>query len=128
MRGRIRFRHDPDDDIVVAAPEWSIETEQDCDEWRRQWEGYLEPFGRKMDCVMVLDAFHVSAEIADVWGLRRAEINKKYIRFSFRVNAEMLVQTFSLTSGIRYDAASASAPSVEAAIEGIRDARKKAGV
>ena len=128
MKGRIHFRYDPDEDIVVATPEWRIKTEQDCDDWRRHWEGFLEPFGRKMDCIMVLDKFHVAAGIADAWGLRRAEINKKYIRFSYRVKAEMHVQTFTLTSGIRYDAASDQAASVEAAIERIRDARKKAAV
>jgi hypothetical protein len=128
VKGRIRFKYDPHDDVVVATPEWSIETEQDCEVWRQQWVDFLEPYGRKMDCVMVLDHFHVAAGIAAAWGKHRAEINKKYIRYSFRVNSEMQVRTFALTSGIRYDAASAEAVSVEAAIEGIRDARRKAGV
>jgi hypothetical protein len=128
VTGRIRFRYDPDNDVIIATPEWNIESEQGCEEWRQQWVDFLEPYGRKMDCIMVLDKFHVAAEIASTWGKRRAEINKKYIRFSFRVNSEMQVRTFVLTSGIRYDAASAEAVSVEAAIEGIRDARIKAGV
>ena len=128
MGGRIRFRYEPDDDVIIATPEWTIETEQECEEWRREWVDYLEPYGRKMDCVMVLDNFHVAPEIASVWGKHRADINRRFIRFSFRVNAEMPVHTFTLTSGIRYDAASATAASVTAAIEGIREARRRAGV
>ncbi len=128
MKGRIRFSYDQDNDVIIAVPEWTIETEQDCDEWRQQWVDHLEPYGRRMDCAMVLDKFRVSSDIAPLWGQRRAEINRKYLRFSFRVHSDMQVRTFALTSGIRYDAASAEAVSVEAAIEGIRDARTKAGI
>ena len=127
MKGQIRFKYDPQEDIVIATPEWTIKTEEDCEVWRRQWVDYLEPYGRKMDCVMVLDDFHVAADVAALWGKLRADINKKYIRHSFRVHSEMPVRTFVLTSGIRFDAASAEAASVEAAIEGIRDARRRAG-
>src|SRR5512145_181023 len=128
VNGLIRFSYDQDNDVIIAVPDWTIETEQDCEQWRRQWVDYLEPYGRKMDCAIVLDRFHVSSDIASHWGRLRAQINRKYIRFSFRVHSEARVRTFALTSGLRYDAASAEAPSVEAAIEGIRDARKKAGL
>ena len=128
MRGRIRFTYDTEEDVVIATPEWTIETEEDCEVWRQQWVDYLEPYGRKMDCVMVLDDFHVAADVASFWGKLRAEINRKYLRHSFRVHAEMRVRTFALTSGIRFDAATAEAVSVEAAIEGIRDARRRAGL
>lgn len=128
MKGRIHFSYDQDDDVIVAIPDWTIETEEDCEEWRRQWVEHLERYGRRMDCAIVLDRFHVASDVAVLWGQRRAEINRKYLRFSFRVHSDVKVRTFVLTSGIRYDAASAEAASVEAAIEGIRDARKKAGL
>jgi uncharacterized protein (DUF1919 family) len=128
VKGLIRFDYDQENDVLIAVPEWTIESEEDCEEWSRQWVEHLEPFGRKMDCAIVLDHFHVSSEVAVSWGRRRAEINKKYLRFSFRVHSDVQVRTFALTSGLRYDAASAEAASVDAAIEGIRDARKRAGL
>jgi hypothetical protein len=128
VRNEIQFEYDGDHDIVIARPVWHIATEEDCRTWRRQWVDYLEPFGRKVDCIMVLDDFRVDAEIAAIWGRYRAEINREYIRLSFRVHPDLRVRTFTLTSGIRYDAASAEAASVEAAVEGIIDARQKAGV
>jgi hypothetical protein len=124
----IRFEYDAEHDLVIATPFWTIVTEEDCRLWHRQWVSYLEPHGRKLDCIMVLDEFRVAPEIAPVWGRYRAEINRKYIRFSFRVHSDLRVRTFILTSGIRYDAASAEAASVEAGVEGILDARRKAGL
>jgi hypothetical protein len=126
--GEIRFEHDQEHDVVIATPRWTIATEEDCRLWQKQWVDYLQPHGRKLDCIMVLDEFHVAPEIAAVWGKYRAEINKRYIRFSFRVHSDLRVRTFTLTSGIRYDAATAEAISVEAGIEGILDARRRAGL
>jgi hypothetical protein len=125
---QIHFQHDAEHDVVIATPDWNIVTEADCRVWHQQWVDYLEPRGRKLDCIMVLDDFHVAPEIADVWGRYRAEINRKYIRFSFRVHSDLRVRTFTLTSGIRYDAATSEAVSVEAGIEGILDARRRAGL
>jgi hypothetical protein len=125
---QIQFQHDAEHDVVIATPVWSIVTEEDCRAWHKQWVDYLEPQGRKLDCIMVLDDFRVAPEIAAVWGKYRAEINRKYIRFSFRVHSNLSVRTFILTSGIRFDAASSEAASVEAGIEGILDARRRAGV
>jgi hypothetical protein len=128
VRNQIQFEYDALHDLVVARPSWVIVTEDDCRLWRQQWVDYLEKFGRKVDCVMVLDEFQVDGGIASTWGRYRAEVNREYIRFSFRVHSALRVRTFILTSGIRYDAASAEAASVEAAIEGILEARRTAGL
>jgi len=123
VSGTIQFDYDGRNDIVVATPRWHIRTRGDCEVWYQQWVDYLATFGRRVDCVMVLDDFHVEPEIAAVWGEYRARINNQYTRFSYRVHSDWAVRLFAATSGVRYNAPSDAAPSVEAAVEAILRAR-----
>jgi hypothetical protein len=127
MPGTIDFKYDAAQDIVIATPSWRIVTKEDCEVWFREWQSYLTKFKRKVDCIVVLDDFHVDPAIAPAWGEYRAKLNIDYFRHSFRVNADPTVRLFCKTSGVRFNAASAEAPSVEDAILGILDARKRAG-
>lgn len=127
MAGTIDFKYDAAQDIVIATPKWKITTKEDCETWFEQWSRYLSKFGRKVDCVVVLTDFHVSAEIASAWGEYRARLNNTYFRHSYRVEADAIVKLFVTTSGVRFNAATSEAASVEAAIEGILEARKKTG-
>jgi hypothetical protein len=126
MPGTIDFEHDAANDIIIAVPKWNIVTKEDCEVWFRQWEDEVSRHGHKVDCIMILDDFHVDARIASQWGEYRAKVNNLYTRHSFRVNADPTVKLFIQTSGVRFNAASGEAATVEGAIEGILDARKKA--
>jgi hypothetical protein len=123
LPGSIDFVHDAENDVLIATPRWRISTDEDCEVWYRQWVGHLSGYGRKMDCVMVLDEFHVDAAIASKWGEYRARINNDHLRFSYRVHSDWMVRTFVLTSGLKYNAATGEAASIEAAIEGIKALR-----
>ncbi len=125
MPGKIDFTYDTANDIVIAVPKWRIETEQDCRLWFSEWSANLSKYGRKVDCVVVLDDFHVDARIASKWGEFRAQLNNDYFRHSYRVHADPTVKLFIQTSGVRFNAASGEAPTVEDAIAGILDARQK---
>jgi hypothetical protein len=127
MPGTIDFRYDAAKDIVIAIPSWRIVTKEDCEVWFREWQSYLMKFKRKIDCIVVLDDFHVDPAIAPAWGEYRAKLNIDYFRHSFRVNPDPTVRLFCKTSGVRFNAAAAEAPSLEDAILGILDARKRAG-
>jgi len=127
MPGKIDFQYDAAKDIVLATPHWRLATKEDCERWFDQWDGYLSKFKRKVDCVVVLDDFHVDPAIAPAWGQYRAKLNIAYFRHSFRVNADATVKLFIKTSGVRFNAATGEAASVEAAIEGILEARKQSG-
>jgi hypothetical protein len=127
MPGTIDFKYDDTNDIVIAVPKWMIASKEDCEVWYGQWVARLSKYGRKVDCVVVLDAFHVDARIASVWGEYRAKLNTNYFRHSFRVHADPTVKLFIQTSGVRFNAATGEAPTVEDAIAGILAARKKAG-
>jgi hypothetical protein len=125
MPGTIDFKYDTAKDIVIATPSWRIVTKEDCQIWYEQWDTYLARFKRKIDCVVVLDDFHVDPLIAPAWGEYRAKLNITYFRHSFRVNADATVKLFIKTSGVRFNAATGEAASVEDAIQGILEARKK---
>ncbi len=126
MPGRIDFKHDAVNDIVIAVPQWTIKSKEDCEVWFRQWAAGLSKYGRKVDCIVVLDDFHVDTQIASAWGEYRAKLNINYFRHSFRVHADPTVKFFIQTSGVRFNAAAGEAPTVEDAVAGILDARKKA--
>jgi hypothetical protein len=125
MPGTIDFRYDAAKDIVVATPRWRISTKEDCEVWFDQWASHLTKYKRKVDCVVVLDDFHVDAQIASAWGEYRAKLNIDFFRHSYRVHADATVKLFIKTSGVRFNAATGEAASVEAAIEGILEARKR---
>jgi hypothetical protein len=126
VTGTIDFRHDDTDDILIATPRWTIRTREDCEAWYEQWVRQFSRYGRRMDCVMVLDEFHVDPEIAAVWGGYRARIINEHTRFSCRVRSDWAVRLFVATSGVRYHAAADEAASVEEAFEFIRRARRSA--
>jgi hypothetical protein len=77
-----------------------------------------------MDCVMVLDDFHIEPTIASKWGEFRAKLIKELTRFSFRVHADQTVKIFVRTSGMRFNAATNEAETVDDAIAGILAARQ----
>lgn len=127
MKGIIEFKHDTVNDIVIAIPKWKIETEEDCEIWYKQWVDYLKKFGRKVDCIMVLDEFSVHGQVASHWGEYRAKVINELTRFSYRVNPDLYTGIFIKTSGVRYNASSKEAKSLESAIEAIKEERKMVG-
>jgi hypothetical protein len=128
MPGTIEFAFDTENDIVVARPKWTISTPEDCEVWFQEWTAYLSPFGRKMDCIIVLDDFVVEESIAVAWGEYRARLTNGYHRFSCRVHSNWNVRGYVLSSGARFGVAMSEAESVDAALDYIRQARRRAGV
>jgi hypothetical protein len=123
MPGHMEFTYDDDNDIVTAIPKWHIQTEEECRLWHDEWVEYLQKFGRKMDCIMILTNFKLDADIGSVWGRYRAEINNRFIRYGYRVNPDMAVSLYVKTSGIRYNAATAEAADYDSAVKAIMAAR-----
>ncbi|MDD2775110.1 MAG: hypothetical protein PHU06_04065 [Gallionella sp.] len=126
--GTIQFQYDAENDVVIAIPNWKIETPADCEVWLKQYTDYLTPFGRKMDLVMVLDDFAVTSQIINVWGEYRMTLVKEHIRFSYRVHVNSLIKIIIKSGAFKYNAASQDADSIEGAIAGIKAARLEAGI
>jgi hypothetical protein len=121
---RIKFRYDAESDVVIANPDWRIETEADIATWALQYVTYLAPFRRKMDLVIDLEKFDVLPKLGAAWGAARAKIAHEYLRFHVRVHASHKVQLFVNTSGVQHSIATDEAPSVPAAIEIVKRARQ----
>lgn len=71
LKGKIEFRYDGANDLVIATPRWVIETEADVALWHDQYVSYMQRYDRKMDMVIVLDHFEIKAAIGVAWGLGR---------------------------------------------------------
>ncbi|MFY9261499.1 MAG: hypothetical protein WAO71_13440 [Gallionella sp.] len=128
MIGTIDFRHDVENDIVIATPNWKIETKEDCEAWTRQYADYLGKFYRPVDIIFVLDDFVVTSGIIAEWGEYRAKVVTSYTRFSRRVHSKSLVNIIVKASAIKHNASNEVADSVEEAIEAIKAQRVNAGV
>ncbi|MDD4962636.1 MAG: hypothetical protein PHI11_01815 [Gallionella sp.] len=126
--GTVQFQYDAENDVVIAIPNWKIESLADCEVWFKQYIDYLKPFRRKVDMVFVLDDFAVTSQIINVWGEYRTDLVKEYIRFSYRVHLNSLIKIIIKSGAMQYNAASQDADSVEGAIAGIKAARAQAGI
>jgi len=123
MRGKIDFRYDRVNDIIIATPHWKIETPEDVVEWFGQYEAYMGRFHRKMDFIVVLDDFEIGPKIGVFWGEYRAKLLSTYTRHNIRVHSNNRVKLFVNTSGVRYSVATEEAATVEDAVEAIKAAR-----
>lgn len=118
-RGRIVFRYDAENDIVIATPFWKLQTEDDARAWYRQYETYMKRFRRKMDFIVVLDELDVGQAIGPYWGDLRAELLSRYTRLNYRVRGKRTVKLYVNTSDARHNVATQDASSVEEAVAAI---------
>ncbi|WP_163996962.1 hypothetical protein [Pyxidicoccus caerfyrddinensis] len=123
----IDFRYDPVNDIVIAIVQWTLSTREDVLAWHQEWKRGLRQFTleHKPDVVIVLDDFHVRDEALSLWGEYRADLNNHYMRITYRVRADTAVRVTIITSGVRFNAPTAEAPSVEEAVECIQTIRRR---
>lgn len=126
MKGTIDFRHDSENDVVVATPHWHIQTPADAAAWVDAYTRYFKRFNRKMDLIVVLDDFEIAPAVAAIWGEYRAKLHQTLTRPSIRVGASSRVRLYVNTSGVRFDVATGEAASVEDAIQAIRTLRAAA--
>jgi hypothetical protein len=124
MSGTIDFTYDERNDIVIFTLHWKIETKADVFLWYQQHLTYLKRFPEKKDVILVLDDFVVTPSIGVFWGEQRAKLALEMLS-SFRVHLKSQAQFYTNTSGIKYNATTAEAATVEDAIAGILAARKK---
>lgn len=128
MKGIINFKHDTANDVIIVEPHWNIETKEDCEIWYNQWADYMSKFKKKMDVIMILDDFNVHASIGKQWGEYRVKVLSNFTRFSYRVNSNLMTGIFVKTSGVRYNASSKEASSIEGAVHAIKEDIKAAEI
>ncbi|WP_164017225.1 hypothetical protein [Pyxidicoccus trucidator] len=124
----IDFRYDLVNDIVIATVHWTLRTRDDVLAWHEEWKQGLKHFTleHRPDVVIVLDDFQVVDDALALWGEYRADLCNHYMGITYRVRTSTDGRATFRTSGARYNAQTADANSVEAAIEGIRAIRRRA--
>lgn len=125
----IDFRYDLVNDIVIATDHWTLRTREDVLAWHEEWKQGLKHFRveHMPDVVIVLDDFQVADTVLSLWGEYWADLTNHYMGITYRVRSNTAaVHGAILTSGVRYNAHTCEAGSVEAAIEGIRAIRRRA--
>jgi hypothetical protein len=124
----IDFRYDLVNDIVIANVQWTLCTREDVLAWHQEWRHGLKQFTleHKPDVVIVLDDFHVRDEALSLWGEYRADLTHKYMGINYHVRGDTAVRVTIITSGVRFNASTAEANSVEEAVECIKAIRRRA--
>lgn len=127
MSGTIDFQYDAENDVVIATSHWHIETEADLEPWYQVWADYFEKNfpGRRMDLVVELTGFQINPAVAPRWGEYRARVHKNFTRHSYRVHSNARVRLWVNTSGVRYDASTSEAATIEDGIAAIREERRR---
>ncbi|QSQ27763.1 hypothetical protein JY651_23925 [Pyxidicoccus parkwayensis] len=124
----IDFRYDLVNDIVIATVHYTLRTREDVLAWHQEWKRGLKQFTleRKPDVVIVLDDFHVQDEALSLWGTFRADLTRNHMGINYCVGGDTAVRVTIFTSGVRFNAPTAEADTVEEAIECIRAVRRRA--
>lgn len=115
--GSVKFVYNRQHDVHIAYPDWTLETEDDCKAWHKQYADYFTKLGKKVDMIVILDKFAIGASIGPVWGKYRADMHKRFTRYSVRVHPSARVGTFIATSATIHKAPSDEAPDLESAFE-----------
>lgn len=126
MRGTIQLHYDKVHDIHIARARWTIETEDDCKVWAQQFVDYFTPLGRRVDVIFECDEFRIGNGIGSVWGRYRADINKRFTRFTVRVHVDAKVATFTATSAALHNSVADEARDLSTAIQLIEEKRRRA--
>ena len=128
IKGTIDFRYEPDHDLVIARPRWTLDTPSEVMRWYQLHANYFKArFSGPRDLITVNDAFDVVPRVATLWGSYRAKLHEAFVRYSVPVNNNARVRLTTNTSGVRYSLSTVEAPSLEdaiGAILAIREAKR----
>ena len=126
--GHVRFHLDEPTGIVIVTPHWHIKTMEDVRAWAAEYDKHFQRYaGRKVDVIFVLSSFLVEGRVGVAWGEARAAMVHRFTRYSYRVGASGNAKTYTLTSGVRYSAASALVDTIEEGIAAILRQRQEEG-
>jgi hypothetical protein len=99
MLGQIHFQYRCLHDIVIAHVDWHLETVEDLAVWASQYEAYFQGrFPNRVDLILELSKFRLSARVAPRFRELRGTILTKYVNRSYRVG-EPIVERAMMYAG-----------------------------
>lgn len=87
----VRFEYDDKDDVVYAYPCGRISTTAEAERLYATCVAYYKPFGRKLDVIVQMDMWTVSADV-DIEQAARLALLEKYLRFMVVVTPDVLTE------------------------------------
>lgn len=95
----VRFEYDPEINVLFTEDDYSINSEQDVDEFIRLNQEKLESLGRRVYMISKIDGLHIGAQVSEYYGHRSREVFHKHIlgfsRYGENPMARMTVRTSS---------------------------------
>lgn len=107
-------------DCVVA-------TADDADALARALQARYETFDRMLDVVLCLDGFDIKSAARTRFGALRADLVRKYFRYSTRYSGAPLTRVFIATSGVLQNVEGVIYPSRDEAIAALVATRQRDG-
>ncbi len=126
MEKKVIFEYDPGLNIVFTDDNWDIKTQDDVDDFFREYKKYFDALNKKIYMVSRIDNLLVHASIAEYYGeMARATVGKYLLGFArWGTNdwARMTVRTTSLKAKMATNIYATR----EEAIEVIKEIQSKA--
>lgn len=102
----MQFTHDTTYDVVEAKfARVELFSPLDVLRWRREVEGHLSRFGRKVDLLIALDGLVVHPAASTSFGRERKEVLSRFTNRSFRYQGSMTTRASVLTTAQVFGAA-----------------------
>lgn len=106
MAWGMTFEYDAANDVVTAQfTDCVLVTAEDVLRWRREVEGHLSKYGRKVDLLINLDGLVVKFTAGRTFGKERREVLERFSARSFRFGGDDMTRMFVSTSGAINNAA-----------------------
>jgi hypothetical protein len=126
MENKVSFEYDPELNIVFTDDNWDIKTENDVDDFFKEYKKYFDSLNKKVYMVSHIDNLLVHASVAEYYGETARSTVGKYLlgfaRWGTNDWARMTVRTTSLKAKM----ATNIYASREEAIEIIKEIKNKA--
>jgi len=95
----IRFEYDRERNILFTEDNFSIQTEQDVEDFIRLNLAKLEEIGRRVYIISKIDGLHIGANVSELYGRRAREVFADHIlgfaRYGDDPSARMTLRTAS---------------------------------
>jgi hypothetical protein len=114
-------------DVVIVTAHWHIETEGDVAAWLAEYGEYFKSHfpARKVDVIIDLTDFQLSARAAPAFNEARAQALKEFNGLTYRVNITGTARVAMYTSNVLSGTTANEYSSIDAAIAALLQDRAK---
>jgi hypothetical protein len=114
-------------DVVIVTVSLRIQTEHDVRAWVEEYSGYFKTNfpGRKVDVILDLQGFELSAKAASAFGVARAQMLSEFNGLTYRVHIASTARVAMYTSSVLTGAPANEYRTISEAIAALLEDRRK---